>query len=57
VGVEGDPAIQPVTHAAVLQVFQQNNEKVRRLLLAMIERLPRTRACSCATALAHARIE
>ncbi len=57
VGVEGDPAVQPVTQAAVLQVFQQNNEKLRRLLLAMMERLPRKRTCSCATALAHARVE
>jgi 5'-methylthioadenosine phosphorylase len=57
VGVEGDPNAEPVTHAAVLQVFQQNNEKLRRLLQATIERLPRTRACSCATALAHARVE
>jgi len=57
VGVEGDPAVEPVTQAAVARVFQQNNEKLRRLLLAMIERLPRTRTCSCATALAHARVE
>jgi 5'-methylthioadenosine phosphorylase len=57
VGVEGDAGVEPVTHAAVIQVFQQNNEKLRRLLAAIIERLPRTRTCSCATALAHARVE
>lgn len=57
VGVEGDPGVKPVTHAGVLQVFRENNEKLRRLLLATIERLPRERRCSCATALAHARIE
>jgi len=57
VGVEGVPGAEPVTHAAVLRVFQENNEKLRRLLLAVIGRVPRTRACACASALAHARIE
>ncbi len=57
VGVEGDSDAEPVTQEAVLKVFQKNNEKLRRLLVKSIERLPRTRACSCATALAHARLE
>ncbi|HKV43698.1 MAG TPA: S-methyl-5'-thioadenosine phosphorylase [bacterium] len=57
VGVEGDAAVAPVTHEAVLRVFQENNERLRRLLFAAIERLPRTRTCACATALAHARVE
>ncbi len=56
-GVEGDPGVEPVTHAAVLRVFQENNEKLRRLLFALIARQPRARACSCAGALAHARVE
>jgi hypothetical protein len=37
--------------------MQQNNEKLSRLLAAMIERVPATRACSCASALVHARLE
>ncbi len=57
VGIEEDPGAEPVSHEAVLKVFQENNEKLRRLLWAMIERLPKTRACSCAGALAHARLE
>lgn len=57
VGVEGDVGIEPVTHEAVLKVFRENNEKLRRLLAKIIERLPARRACSCATALAHARLE
>jgi 5'-methylthioadenosine phosphorylase len=56
-GLEGDPGVVPVTHEAVLRVFRENNEKLRRLLFAMIERVPRARRCSCATALSHARIE
>jgi 5'-methylthioadenosine phosphorylase len=57
VGVEGDPGVEPVTHDTVLRVLQENNDKLRRLLLAAIEQLPATRACSCASALAHARLE
>ncbi len=57
VGVEGDAGVEPVTHEAVLKVFRENNEKLRRLLAKIIERLPTRRACSCATALAHARLE
>ena len=57
VGVAGDPGAGPVTHEAVLRVFQENNDKLRRLLFTMIERLPTPRACSCADVLAHARIE
>ncbi len=57
VGVEGDPGVEPVSHEAVLRVFQENNTKLRGLLRAMIERLPAARACTCATALAHARLE
>jgi 5'-methylthioadenosine phosphorylase len=57
VGVEGDPLATPVTHEAVIAVMQENNDKLRRLLLTMVERLPRTRACSCQEALLHARLE
>jgi 5'-methylthioadenosine phosphorylase len=57
VGVEGDAGVEPVTHDAVLRVFRENNDKLRRLLLTIIEQLPDTRTCSCATALRHARVE
>jgi len=57
VGVVGDPTVAPVTQDDVFKVMQANNEKLRRLLFAIIERLPRTRGCSCQTALAHARVE
>ncbi len=56
VGVEGDPGVAPVTHEAVVRVFQENNEKLRRLLGTMIARLPHTRDCSCARSLVHARL-
>lgn len=57
VGVEGDPGVEAVTHEGVVRVINENNEKLRRLIGAMIERLPATRSCSCAQALAHARLE
>ncbi|MGB9886115.1 MAG: S-methyl-5'-thioadenosine phosphorylase [Moorellales bacterium] len=57
VGLEGRPDIQPVTHEEVLRVFAENNEKLRRLLLAVIEALPSRRRCSCSRALADARME
>jgi 5'-methylthioadenosine phosphorylase len=57
VGIDEVPGAEPVTQETVLRVMQQNNEKLRRLLAAMIGRVPATRACSCASALAHARLE
>jgi 5'-methylthioadenosine phosphorylase len=54
VGVEGVPA---VTHEEVIRVFNQNNERLRELLLSIIPLLPEDRDCPCATALEHARIE
>jgi 5'-methylthioadenosine phosphorylase len=57
VGIEGEPGVEPVSHEAVLRVFRENNDRLRDLLLRMIERLPDARSCSCAGALAHARLE
>jgi 5'-methylthioadenosine phosphorylase len=54
VGLEGMP---PVTNEEVVRVFEQNNEKLRDLLLAVIPALPVERDCPCATALTGARFE
>jgi 5'-methylthioadenosine phosphorylase len=54
VGVEGVP---PVTNDDVVRVFNQNNEKLRDLLFAVIPALPEERTCPCATALDGARFE
>ncbi len=54
VGVEGAP---PVTHEEVVRVFEENNERVRDLLFAVIPSLPVERDCPCATALTGARFE
>jgi 5'-methylthioadenosine phosphorylase len=47
-GAEG---IEPVTNEEVIRVFNENNEKLKRLLHAMIPALPAKRDCVCARAL------
>jgi len=47
-GAEG---AEPVTNDEVVRVFNENNEKVRALIHAMIPAMPGERACVCATAL------
>ena len=54
VGVEGVP---PVTNDEVVRVFNENNEKLRGLLFAIIPDLPEARDCPCATALQGAAFE
>jgi 5'-methylthioadenosine phosphorylase len=56
VGVEGQDA-EPVTHEMVINVFQENNAKLRDLLFSVIPALPTERDCPCATALQGARFE
>ena len=46
-GLEGDPSVAAVTVADVLSVMASNNERVRNLILTLIERLPAVRYCSC----------
>jgi 5'-methylthioadenosine phosphorylase len=52
-----EPIVRTRTHEEVVRVFQENNEKLRDLLFAMIPRLPSVRDCACATALEGARFE
>ncbi|HEY2804178.1 MAG TPA: S-methyl-5'-thioadenosine phosphorylase [Actinomycetota bacterium] len=54
VGVEGAP---PVTHEDVVQVFGENNARLRDLLFSLVPALPEERTCPCATALTGARME
>ena len=50
-GLEGQPGIEPVSVAEVVQVFHANNERVRRLIEVLVPRLTGPRACACARAL------
>jgi 5'-methylthioadenosine phosphorylase len=54
VGLAGQDDIDAVSVAGVIEVFHRNNARVRDLLLRMIPRIPRERACICATALTGA---
>jgi 5'-methylthioadenosine phosphorylase len=53
VGVEG---AEPVSHEQVVTVFEQNNEKLRELLFAVIPKIGPQPQDGCATALRSARI-
>jgi 5'-methylthioadenosine phosphorylase len=50
-GLEGHPEVQPVTQEEVLRVFNENNEKLRELLNAMIPEIPKKASCGCQSAL------
>jgi len=51
VGLEGHPEIKPVTHEEVIETFNANNEKLRKLLFGVISKLPEKRSCICSRAL------
>jgi len=54
-GLIGD--VEPVSHSAVIKVFNDNNEKLRNLLFSLIEQIPAEREkCGCGSVLSHARV-
>ncbi len=55
VGVKGE--IDAVTHEAVIEVFNANNERLRKVLFSLIPQIPRERSCICSRALEGARME
>jgi len=55
-GLEGHPEVKPVTHEQVIEVFEQNNETLKKLLLDIIADLPPDRDCICSQALRSARM-
>lgn len=52
VGMEGVP---PVTHEGVIQIFNKNNEKVKKVIFEIIKRMDPEEFCSCQEALKNAR--
>ncbi|MCX7921797.1 MAG: S-methyl-5'-thioadenosine phosphorylase [Clostridia bacterium] len=47
-GLEGNDDIPPVTHDAVLKVFQENNEKVKKMIFEIIKNIDVTEnQCTC----------
>ncbi len=56
VGLAGDPNVEPVTHEAVIKVFNENNDKLRNLLFKMIEATPAGREhCTCGSTMSMGR--
>lgn len=53
-GLEGMQDIKPVTMDEVIEVFKQNNKKVKDLIYHMINNLPEKIDCDCQQALAKA---
>ncbi|MBD0349479.1 MAG: S-methyl-5'-thioadenosine phosphorylase [Thermoleophilia bacterium] len=53
VGVEGTP---PVSHEQVIEVFEENNERLRELLFAVIPKIGPQHEDVCSTALRGARV-
>ena len=52
----GIEEVAPVSAAEVVRVFGESNEKLRKLLVSLVEKIPVTRECSCGSALTGARL-
>jgi 5'-methylthioadenosine phosphorylase len=50
-GLEGNPEIKPVTYEEVIKVFNDNNDKLRKLLFKAIPKISKSRNCICSSAL------
>lgn len=55
-GLVGMPGTEPVTADEVVRVFRENNERVKQVIVEMIERMGIERDCPCATTLENARL-
>ena len=53
-GLEGMPDIYPVTAEEVVRVFNENNQKVKKAIFKIIEKMPENRDCQCGQALKNA---
>jgi 5'-methylthioadenosine phosphorylase len=53
-GLDGDPTVMAVNVADVQKVMAANTSRVRDLILALIERLPAERGCTCGSAMQRA---
>lgn len=55
-GLEGHPDVKPVSVEEVQRSFTANTDRVRQLILRLIQHIPAERNCLCATALRDAAI-
>jgi 5'-methylthioadenosine phosphorylase len=54
VGLEAESGIKPVSAKEVSETFAKNIDKVKKLTVEIISRLPEKRTCECAAALSSA---
>ncbi|MEM7819273.1 MAG: S-methyl-5'-thioadenosine phosphorylase [Candidatus Aenigmatarchaeota archaeon] len=54
-GLKDDPTIKPVTFNEVVRVFNENNEKLKKLIFELIPKILEKRSCICSKALEEAR--
>ena len=47
--------VEPVSHAQVVTVFNNNLERLKKMLASLIENIPDVRKCACQDVLKHAR--
>ncbi len=52
-GLSGE--VEPVSHAQVVTVFNNNLDKLKNMLAHLINSIPEERKCSCKDSLLHAR--
>lgn len=55
-GVKDDPAIRPVSLEDVMRVFEENNERLKKLILDVVPKIPEIRTCICSRALEGSRL-
>ena len=55
VGLEGQHGIKPVSHAAVIEVFNQNNARVKDAIYKIVENIDLEATCACQSALVGTR--
>lgn len=56
-GLVAESGTPPVTTDEVERIFLANNDRVKSVILNMIERVPQERSCSCSEILKHARLQ
>jgi 5'-methylthioadenosine phosphorylase len=56
VGIADDPDAAPVQIDEVIRVLNDNNERVKKLLMSVIKGLPELRTCDCEDQARQARL-
>lgn len=55
-GVKDDPTVLPVSIEEVVRILKENNEKIKKLIFNVAQKIPENRTCICANALEGAKL-